>query len=65
MKTIAAVDHMPPIRALLVDAAGTLVSTSEEDSAVYQRFGRPYGVQLSEQEILHRFKTYVHNCTRD
>ena len=48
---------MPPIRALLVDAAGTLVSPSEKAARVYQRFGRPFGVQLSEPEILHRFRT--------
>ena len=49
----------PPIRALLVDAAGTLVSPSEKAAHVYQRFGKPYGVQLSEPEILHRFRMCV------
>jgi hypothetical protein len=48
-----------PIRALLVDAAGTLVSPSEKAAHVYQRFGKPYGVQLSEPEILHRFRLCV------
>ena len=50
--------HQPslPIRGLLVDAAGTLLSPSEKAAAVYRRYGLPFGVQLSEAEILHRFR---------
>lgn len=47
----------PAVRGLLVDAAGTLISPSENTAAVYCRYGRPFGVNLPEAEILQRFRT--------
>ena len=46
----------PAVRGLLVDAAGTLISPSERTSAVYRRYGEPFGVDISEGEILARFR---------
>ncbi|CAD7697257.1 unnamed protein product [Ostreobium quekettii] len=46
----------PSHKALLVDAAGTLVSPSEPVAAVYGAFAAKHGVRLSEGEILSRFR---------
>ena len=46
----------PPLRALLLDAAGTLLSPSEPAALVIQRYARPYGCTLSELEILKNFR---------
>ena len=46
----------PNFRALLVDAAGTLLSPTEPAAAVYLRYGRKYGVALSEAEVLRRYR---------
>ncbi|CAI5469783.1 unnamed protein product [Closterium sp. Yama58-4] len=43
-------------RALLVDAAGTLVEPSEPVTKVYADLGRKYGVKYSEDEILQRYR---------
>ncbi|CAI7786642.1 unnamed protein product [Closterium sp. NIES-53] len=43
-------------RALLVDAAGTLVEPSEPVTKVYASLGRKYGVKYSEDEILQRYR---------
>ncbi|GJP37491.1 hypothetical protein CLOM_g21889 [Closterium sp. NIES-68] len=43
-------------RALLVDAAGTLVEPSEPVTKVYASVGRKYGVSYSEDEILQRYR---------
>jgi len=46
----------PSFRALLVDAAGTLLSPSEPAAEVYLRYGQKYGVRLSQQDILERYR---------
>lgn len=46
----------PTFRALLVDAAGTLLSPSEPAAEVYLRYARKYGVTLSAKEILLRYR---------
>lgn len=46
----------PTFKALLVDAAGTLLIPSEPAAEVYLRYGQKYGVNLSEEEILMRFR---------
>lgn len=43
-------------RALLVDAAGTLLVPSEPAAEVYLRYGSKYGVKLPASEILSRFR---------
>lgn len=43
-------------RALLVDAAGTLLIPSEPAAEVYLRYGAKYGVTLSAKEVLLRFR---------
>ncbi|BDA50706.1 probable haloacid dehalogenase-like hydrolase domain-containing protein [Coccomyxa sp. Obi] len=45
-----------PLRALLVDAAGTLIYPSEPISQVYLEYARPYGCKFSEKEILDNFR---------
>ncbi|CAI5479083.1 unnamed protein product [Closterium sp. Yama58-4] len=44
-------------RALLVDAMGTLIDTSEPEHKVYETVGQKYGVSLSAEEILRRYRT--------
>ncbi|GJP53205.1 hypothetical protein CLOM_g12838 [Closterium sp. NIES-68] len=44
-------------RALLVDAMGTLIETSEQEHKVYESVGQKYGVSLSAEEILRRYQT--------
>jgi hypothetical protein len=46
----------PQLRALLLDAAGTLLSPSEPAALVIQRHARPYGCKLTELEILKNFR---------
>jgi hypothetical protein len=46
----------PQIKALLIDAAGTLLIPSERCADVYLRYGKKYGCNLSEPEILRRFR---------
>ena len=46
----------PQVKALLIDAAGTLLIPSERCADVYLRYGRKYGCDLSEPEILQRFR---------
>ncbi|GAX73764.1 hypothetical protein CEUSTIGMA_g1215.t1 [Chlamydomonas eustigma] len=41
---------------MLIDAAGTLCVPSESTAAVYKRFGVPFGVTMSEHDILQRFR---------
>ncbi|GIL63072.1 hypothetical protein Vafri_17046 [Volvox africanus] len=43
-------------RAVLVDAAGTFLLPSEPVSTVYLRYASPYGCQLSDEEVLARFR---------
>ncbi|CAI5464147.1 unnamed protein product [Closterium sp. Yama58-4] len=43
-------------RALLVDAMGTLIETSEPEHKVYEAVGQKYGVSLSAEEILPRYR---------
>ncbi|XP_043815260.1 N-acylneuraminate-9-phosphatase isoform X1 [Manihot esculenta] len=43
-------------KALLVDAAGTLVVPSEPMAQIYRKIGEKYGVQYSEDEILNRYR---------
>ena len=43
------------MRALLIDAAGTLLHLNEPVAAIYARIGRSFGVQRSEAEIQERF----------
>ncbi|CAI7766576.1 unnamed protein product [Closterium sp. NIES-53] len=43
-------------RALLVDAMGTLIETSEPEHKVYKSVGQNYGVSLSAEEILRRYR---------
>jgi len=47
----------PQVKALLIDAAGTLLIPSERCADVYLRYGRKYGCDLSEPEILQRFRS--------
>lgn len=47
---------LPMYKAVLVDAAGTLLLPSEKTTDVYLRYGSKYGVALSEQEVLSRFR---------
>ena len=46
----------PQVKALLVDAAGTLLSPSEPAAAVYLRYGSKYGVTLDPREVLRRYR---------
>lgn len=43
-------------KALLVDAAGTLIIPAQPAAKVYQDLGRKYGVEWSEKEILSRYR---------
>lgn len=43
-------------KAVLVDAAGTLLIPRERTADVYLRYGQKYGVKLPEQEVLERFR---------
>lgn len=47
----------PQIKALLIDAAGTLLVPTERTADVYLRYARKYGVKLTEQEVLQRFRS--------
>jgi len=47
---------LPNIKALFVDAAGTLLSPSEPAAQVYLRYGANYGVSMSEEEVLRRYR---------
>lgn len=47
---------LPQYKAVLIDAAGTLVLPTERTAEVYLRYGRAYGVSLSEEEVLQRFR---------
>jgi hypothetical protein len=47
---------MPAYKAVLVDAAGTLLVPTERTADVYLRYASKYGVQLSENEVLQRFR---------
>lgn len=55
---------MPMYKAVLVDAAGTLLLPSEKTTDVYLRYGSKYGVTLSEDEVLSRFRRYVECADR-
>lgn len=46
----------PTFHALFVDAAGTLLSPSEPAAEVYLRYGKRYGVDLEEKEVLMRYR---------
>ncbi len=48
--------HALPIKALLVDAAGTLISPSESVAAVYLDYARHFGCSLTEAQILQNFR---------
>ncbi|CDP09530.1 unnamed protein product [Coffea canephora] len=43
-------------KALLVDAAGTLVAPSQPMAQIYRQIGEKYGVKYSEAEILNRYR---------
>lgn len=43
-------------KALLVDAVGTLVIPSQPMAEIYRKIGEKYGVDYSEDEILHRYR---------
>ncbi|GKD94635.1 hypothetical protein Tco_1374472, partial [Tanacetum coccineum] len=43
-------------KALLVDAVGTLVVPSQPMTQIYRQIGEKYGVKLSEDEILMRYR---------
>lgn len=47
---------LTPVRAVLLDAAGTLLVPSESTAGVYLRYASKYGVRLTEQEVLARFR---------
>eukprot|EP00210_Caulerpa_lentillifera_P009492 g9052.t1 len=46
----------PSYKALFVDAAGTLVYPAQSVPVIYRRFGQKYGVKLTEDEILFRYR---------
>lgn len=46
-----------PWKAVLVDAAGTLLVPRERTADVYLRYGSKYGCTLTEREILERFRS--------
>jgi REG-2-like HAD superfamily hydrolase len=46
----------PTFHALFVDAAGTLLYPREDTAAVYARYGKAYGLDMSEGEILARYR---------
>lgn len=48
--------HQRP-KALFLDAAGTFLIPSEGVADVYLRYGAPYGVTLTPQEVLSRFRS--------
>ncbi|XP_039024884.1 uncharacterized protein LOC120158011 [Hibiscus syriacus] len=43
-------------KAVLVDAAGTLLAPSQPMAQIYREIGEKYGVQYSEAEILNRYR---------
>lgn len=45
-----------PYRAVLIDAAGTLIVPTEPTAEVLLRYARPHGCSLSEREVLDRFR---------
>lgn len=53
---IGSPSHRASHRALLLDAAGTLLKPSEPAARVYKRFGSKYGVSVGEAEILSRYR---------
>eukprot|EP00775_Hariotina_reticulata_P008237 gene8237-8427_t len=48
---------IPAYKAVLIDAAGTLLVPTERTADVYLRYGTKYGVKLSEDEVLDRFRS--------
>jgi hypothetical protein len=50
---------MPPYHAVLIDAAGTLLSPSENVADVYLKYAQKHGCTLSTQELLEGFRRYV------
>lgn len=50
--------NLPLYKAVLVDAAGTLLLPSEKTTDVYIRYGSKYGVTLREDEVLRRFRRW-------
>lgn len=46
----------PRFRAVLIDAAGTLILPSEPAALVYLRYAAKYGVELDEKEVLARYR---------
>lgn len=46
-------------KALLLDAAGTLFSPAQPAARIYRQFAAKYGVTLSEDEILARYRTAI------
>ncbi|KAK9823496.1 hypothetical protein WJX72_003164 [[Myrmecia] bisecta] len=61
--------YEPHYKALLVDAAGTLLVPSEPAAQVYLRYGTSFGCTLTELEILQRFRRsynepWGHSTTR-
>lgn len=50
---------MPRYKAVLIDAAGTLLVPSENTAEVYLRYARKYGVELSSNDVLQRFRRWV------
>jgi hypothetical protein len=69
LQTIQATPHVyptsfsgvgiPAYKAVLIDAAGTLLVPTERTADVYLRYGTKYGVKLSENEVLNRFRRCV------
>lgn len=47
---------LPAYKAVLVDAAGTLLIPTERMADVYLRYASKYGVKLTENEVLERFR---------
>lgn len=56
---------MPRYRAVLIDAAGTLLVPSENTAEVYLRYGRKYGVELKTNDVLQRFRRAYNTPWRD
>ena len=48
------------IRAVLLDAAGTLISVVEPVGVSYARLAAPFGVTRAPEEIGRRFKAAIH-----
>ena len=52
----AAYHNEPLFKGVLIDAAGTLLVPSERSANVYLRYAQQYGVTLSEDEVLRRYR---------